>query len=488
MRVIRKFLAKLNWSKRRYFAFIAALLFVTYIASAMYQIYKPLPSGLAYQSDAIPSQVEFLADLSYVDAQGKSQREQHIFDAMLKMIEQAQSTIVLDMFLFNAEVGQSTLKHRALTQELTQALLNKKALNPAMEIKVITDPVNTVYGGIDAPHLHQLQKNGIEIITTDLTVLRASNPIWSGFWYMCCQGLGNNAEGGWLTNPLGASKVTLRSYADLLNFKANHRKVLVIDTLEGWQALISSANPHDGSSEHSNVAMIVHGKLATEVLDTERVVAKFSQGDAPMVIMGNVIADANLPKAQLLTEGAIYQNILTSIAQLKANEKIDLFMFYLSERKIVTALKDAQARGVQVRVLLDPNKDAFGREKNGVPNRQVAWELHQAKVPVRWCNTHGEQCHSKLLILSKADGTKQVVLGSANYTARNLKNYNLETNLSVVGAAQYPALDQAQQYFDRAWSNPHQQKISVDYAAYKDESSVQYWKYRFLEWSGLSTF
>lgn len=488
MRIIRKFLAKLNWSKRRYFAFIVALLFITYIASAMYQVYKPLPEGLAYKSDAIPSQIEFLSDLSYTDAQGKAQREQQIFDAMLQLIEQAQSTIVLDMFLFNAEVGQSNLKHRALTQELTQALLQKKALNPAIEIKVITDPVNTVYGGIDAPHLHQLKKNGVEVITTNLTVLRASNPTWSGFWYMCCQGLGNNAEGGWLPNPLGAGKVTLRSYFELLNFKANHRKVLVADSVDGWKALISSANPHDGSSEHSNIAMIVHGKLATEVLDTERVVAKFSQGDMPMVIMGNMAADSALPKAQLLTEGAIYQEILTSIAALKKNEQLDLFMFYLSERKIVNALKDAQARGVKVRVLLDPNKDAFGREKNGVPNRQVAWELHQANVAVRWCDTHGEQCHSKLLVMSKADGLKQVILGSANYTARNLKNYNLETNLSVVGSAQYPALQQAQQYFDRAWSNPNGQKISVDYAKYRDESTVQYWQYRFLEWSGLSTF
>ncbi len=50
-------------------------------------------------------------------------------------------------------------------------------------------------------------------------------------------------------------------------------------------------------------------------------------------------------------------------------------MFYLSERQIIKALIAAQQRGVQVRVLLDPNKDAFGREKNGIPNRQVAAEL-----------------------------------------------------------------------------------------------------------------
>ena len=51
-------------------------------------------------------------------------------------------------------------------------------------------------------------------------------------------------------------------------------------------------------------------------------------------------------------------------------------MFYLSERQIVKALITAKERGVNVRVLLDPNKDAFGREKNGIPNRQVASELN----------------------------------------------------------------------------------------------------------------
>ena len=488
MRFFQRILAKLNWSKRRYIAVIALVIFITYLVSALYQIYKPLPEGLNYKSPKIASKVEFLGDLSYANAQGQLKTEQQIFDAVITLIEQAQTTIVLDMFLFNTEKGESTLKHRALTEELTNALLAKKSFNKTIEIKVITDPINTVYGGLDAPHLHELQKAGIDIITTDLTPLRASNPTWSGFWYMCCQGLGNNPDGGWLQNPLGEGKITLRSYFELLNFKANHRKTLVVDSIDGWKALVGSANPHDGSSEHSNVAMIVEGKLATHVLDSERAVAKLAQGDIPMVIMGDLPQAPDLPEAQLLTEKAILDEILLAINSAKPNEHIDLFMFYLSERQIVNALKDAQQRGVKLRLLLDPNKDAFGRDKNGIPNRQVAWELNKANVPVRWCDTHGEQCHSKLLIVSKQDGQKQVILGSANYTARNLKNYNLESNISVVGATSYPALNQAQQYFDRAWQNEAGKNISVGYENYKDESSFKYWKYRFLEWSGLSTF
>ncbi|GAA5019579.1 phospholipase D family protein [Acinetobacter puyangensis] len=488
MRIFQRIQQKLNWSAKRYLAVIAVVLFLTYVASAIYQVYKPLPKGLNYKSPSRPSAVEFLGDQTFLNASGQVQNEQQIFAAVLTLIDQAQTTIVLDMFLFNDSVGKSNVKHQPLSEQLTQALLQKKALNPQIEIKVISDPINTVYGGISADNFHQLQKNGIDVIFTDLRPLRASNPVWSGFWYMCCQQVGNNPQGGWLPNPLGEGNVTLRSYLELLNFKANHRKTLVVDTLQGWKALISSANPHDGSSQHSNVAMIVQGKLATDVLDSERTVAKFSQGDVPMVVMAEPGPDTTLAQAQILTEKAIYDEILQSINSLKSGEQLDLMMFYLSERQIIEAIKAAQARGVQVRVVLDPNKDAFGRQKNGIPNRQVAWELHQAKVDVRWCLTHGEQCHSKLLILSRADDTKQVILGSANYTARNLKNYNLETNISVTGKASYPALVDAQQYFETVWRNTPEKNMTVDYSEYQDESRLKYWLYRFMEWSGLSTF
>lgn len=488
MRIFQRIQQKLNWSAKRYLAVIALILFLTYITSAIYQVYKPLPQGLDYQGQARPGEIEFLSDKTFVDAQGQVQSEQQIFDAILTLIDQAQTTIVLDMFLFNAELGKSTLKHQQLTQQLTAALIRKKALYPQVEIKLITDPINTVYGGIDAEHLRQLNNAGIDVIVTDLTPLRASNPAWSGFWYMCCQGIGNHAEGGWLPNPLGSEKITIRSYLELFNFKANHRKTLIVDTLQGWKALVTSANPHDASSQHSNVGMIVQGKLAIDVLETERPVAKMSQGDLPAVIMAEPATNVQLPQVQVLTEAAIHQEILRAIHALKAGEQLDLIMFYLSERQIINAIKAAQQRGVKVRVLLDPNKDAFGREKNGIPNRQVAWELHKANVPVRWCNTHGEQCHSKMLVLTRSDGKKQVILGSANYTARNLKNYNLETNISAVGSASYPAFQDAQKYVDEAWHNLPNQKMSVDYAEYQDESWLKYWIYRFMEWSGLSTF
>ena len=487
MRIFQRIHQKLNWSGRQYFALILGMVALGYLSSAIYHIYKPLPEGLDYTGKLRHANVKFLADKTYLDAEGKQQQEHQIFNQILKLIDEAQTTIVLDMFLFNDEVGSSKIPHDKLTQNLTEALIVKKRMTPQIEIKVITDPINSVYGSIAPEHYRQLRQAGIEVIETDLTALRASNPLWSGFWYLCCQGVGNNAEKGWLPNPFGDEKITLRSYLSLFNFKANHRKTVVVDTLEGWKTLVTSMNPHDGSSHHSNVALMVTGNTAIDVLKTEQAVGRMSKGDIPVVIVGEFEEAKEFPQAQVLTEKAILDATLKLIETAKSGENIDLAMFYLSEREIVKELIAAKQRGVNVKVLLDPNKDAFGREKNGIPNRQVASELNEAGVQVRWCNTQGEQCHSKMILKSNIQQS-EMILGSANFTARNLKNYNLETNIRVVGNSSADVFKDAQSYFNTAWSNLDAKNMSVDYAQYADESKWKYGLYRFMEWSGVSTF
>ncbi|WP_180022421.1 phospholipase D family protein [Acinetobacter sp. YH16044] len=488
MRIIQRIHHKLNWSRRRYVGVVIGLLVLGYLASATYHTLKPLPEGLNYTGKLRHAEMNFLVDETYIDAQGKQQQEHRIFKEMLKMIEEAQSTIVLDMFLFNPQVGDSQLKHEQLTQELTDALILKRRLSPQVEIFVITDPVNSVYGGIQPEHYRQLRQGGIELMETNLAPLRASNPAWSGFWYICCQDIGNNPEKGWLPNPLGTEKVTIRSYMDLFNFKANHRKTLVVDTVEGWKGLVTSMNPHDGSSRHSNVALTVKGMTAIDLLKTEQAVGMMSKANIPFVVIKDVEAAKTEPQVQVLTEKAIYDGVLDMInTAQKAGTEIDIAMFYLSERRIIKALIAAHERGVKVRVLLDPNKDAFGRTKNGIPNRPVASELHNAGIDVRWCNTQGEQCHSKM-ILKRTAYQADMILGSANFTARNLKNYNLETDLRVIGLKNAQVFKDASQYFNTAWSNLDGKQMSVDYSKYADESTLKYVLYRFMEWSGISTF
>ncbi len=52
--------------------------------------------------------------------------------------------------------------------------------------------------------------------------------------------LPNNPDSGWLRNPFGDEKITLRSYLTISNLKPNHRKTLVVNSAEGWKTLVTS--------------------------------------------------------------------------------------------------------------------------------------------------------------------------------------------------------------------------------------------------------
>lgn len=464
------------------------------LSVGIYHQFKPLPAGLSVATPFRPvSHAQFLGDVTFLDPQGQRQSEQEIFDAIFEMIAKAQHTIVLDMFLFNAFQGQNAEKGRALASELVAALVNKKQASPQLQILVISDPFNQLYGGVVSPEFKALEAAGIPVVLTDLKRLRDSNPSWSSFWRLCCGWLGNSTA-GWLPSPLDTDKVSLRSYLSLLNFKANHRKTLVVD-LGGnnWEALVSSANPHDGSSAHSNVALRFRGPAALDLLESELAVARFSgmptsfdPAKLPAPPLSSQLAPEQA-RLQILTEKQILEGVLQTLSNSQAGDSVDIAMFYFSHRQLVKALIAAQQRGVKVRLLLDPNKDAFGRQKNGIPNRQVAWELHQAGLDVRWCNTHGEQCHSKF-ILSKSKYEAHLILGSGNYTRRNLDDYNLESCVHWVSEPQHPVIASASHYFDQHWSNPGQRVFSLPYADFADTSRLKYWQYRLMEASGWSTF
>ncbi len=71
---------------------------------------------------------------------------------------------------------------------------------------MITDPINSVYGGLSPEHYRQLRQAGVDVIETNLAPLRASNPFWSGFVHLLPK-YGNNSEKGWLPNPFGDEKL-----------------------------------------------------------------------------------------------------------------------------------------------------------------------------------------------------------------------------------------------------------------------------------------
>lgn len=476
-------------------------------AIATWNVTKPLPPGTAVSSSPVISSsatVKFLTDRSYVDIQGQAFHEQQIFDEVFNVIDNAQSLVVTDFFLLNEQMGAAGGAHRRLSSELIQHLIARKLVRPKLAVLVITDPINEVYGGARSELLDELRNAGIDVVTTDLGPLRDSNPAYSSLWRLLIQWWGNAPERGAMPNPFdtGPSHVTLRSWLALANFKANHRKVAIADREDGnLVAVVTSANPHDASSAHSNVALRVEGEAARQVLAAEMAVARFSGWKGHIYVPEPHVPAAMQPdeavRISLLTEIAIREHLVQALSQTRNGDMVRIAMFYLADRKVIDALLAAAARGVTVRLILDPNKDAFGRQKDGVPNRPVANELVRegaGKIDVRWYRTHGEQFHTKLILINQADALV-ASLGSANLTRRNLANYNLEANLALRMPLSSPLSSQMIGYFDELWGNikrpdapTGEPQFTAPFGAYQDTDWRSYWRYRIMEATGLSTF
>lgn len=479
-----------GFTPRRVLRIAVFALLALWLAMAVFHRYKPLPEGIGVAMPARPADgVRFLADYTWTGADGRRVVEQQIFDRVLERIRGARRLIVLDMFLFNDFAGAADGDGmRPLSDEVERALLERREALPELRIVMITDPINQLYGGIHSSRLERLRAAGVEVVVTRLPRLRDSNPAWSGFWRLCCQWAGNSADGGWLPNPVGAGKVSLRTWLRLVNFKANHRKTLIADSPEGWVGLVTSGNPHDASSAHGNVALEFVGPAALDLLATERAVGAFSGFPLEDLPSPPPAAPVEGGQLQVLTEGAIRDAAIEAIDRAGPGDRVDMAIFYLSHRGVIRALKRAAARDARVRVLLDPNRDAFGKQKDGIPNRPVARELVDAGVDVRWCNTSGEQCHSKFVQVVTGDGRAELVAGSANFTRRNLDDLNLETSVRIEGSASLPVQTAAAAYFERRWANEGGRTHSLPYSAFAEDSALRYWRYRFMEFSGLSTF
>jgi phosphatidylserine/phosphatidylglycerophosphate/cardiolipin synthase-like enzyme len=433
--------------------------------------------------------IEFLYDLTY--RIGEEQiLDQRIFDRVFDLIDSAEEFVVIDMFLFNDE-RRDERDYRPLSAELTEHLVAVKTSKPNLRAVFITDEINNFYGAYTSSEIADLRAAGVQVITTRMSRLRDSNPAYSAGWRLLAGWLGT-AGPGWLPHLLSNSgrKVTARSYFKLLNFKANHRKTIITD--QG--CLITSANPHDASSFHSNIAFAGKGPICGDLLEAERSVAAFSGGsldDWPVYRpQGNdeptTSSDGTV---QLVTEGKILEAVLGDVGSAGPGDRVDVAMFYLSERKVVEALLDAEARGASVRLVLDPNKDSFGRQKKGIPNRQVAGELvsrSDGRIPVRWYDTHGEQFHTKMIVVTRPDSVV-IIGGSANLTRRNVGDYNLEADVRLVVPLDAPMAAAVTTYFERVFSNEGGE-FTLPLDAYPDDAWYKRVLYRVEEFTGFCSF
>lgn len=460
---------------------IISLLLIIYIATIIYHQIKPLPEGVSYQGDIHAmndSDVEFIFDLTY-QAGEATIYERGIMSEVMTLIEEAESFIIFDMFMFN-ETSNEEGDYPSLSQDVSKALLAKHEADPDLKMVIITDPVNTTYFSHPAEHIEPLEEAGIEVVYTDLTELRDPTPLVTGAWRVFAQWFGQEGR-GWLPNPFGPSSpdVTLRSYLKMANIKANHRKTLITDQA----GLYMSWNAHDASGYHSNIAVKAKGEILRDMIESEKAVARFSGGDLSAFPDDDMINQA-IEKhneendggsteeitAQVVTEKEIEHAFLDALEKTEEGDEVWLGMFYLADRHIINGLTKASDRGVTINLVLDTNQNAFGQEKVGLPNIPVSEELmDQENITVRWYDTQDEQYHAKISYIRYPE-TSIVIAGSSNFTSRNLDDYNLENNLRIDAANETDFIRDVDSYFLRIWQN-EDGIFTAEYEEYQDALS-----------------
>ncbi|MFD1887447.1 phospholipase D family protein [Paenibacillus wenxiniae] len=192
-----------------------------------------------------------------------------------------------------------------------------------------------------------------------------------------------------------------------------------------------------------------------------------------------------------MTEGKVYNRVLEAINDTKKGDTLWMGMFYLADPEVIKALLAADQRGATMRLIMDPNQNAFGQDKIGIPNRPVAAELNEnsgGRIGIRWYNTTDEQYHTKLMYIHKASGNDLIIGGSSNFTPRNLDDYNLENDLWISASNQNPLMLELNSYFNMLWNNDGEQ-YTLPLSMYQEQTTwLKDIAYRLQLILGFTTF
>ncbi|WOV84588.1 phospholipase D family protein [Sporosarcina jeotgali] len=477
--------------QKRIIWLVLGVFILIYIAVILYHTYKPLPKGVSYEGDVHwTDDVEVFTDLTYSTDKKKEnmKHEQNIFQEVYSMIDEADEFIVLDFFLMD-HYSDEDLDFPKIAETITKKLVDKKSEHPDMPIVFITDPINNGYGSYESKWFGKLKDAGVEVVYTDLDPLRDSMPLYSGL-YRTLFRWGDVGGKGWIPNAMAseAPKFRLASYVKLLNVKSNHRKMIATEKA----GLVTSSNPHDASGFHGNVAFKVTGPIINDMLESEEAVLNYTTGQSGQTLPR---IEAEEPEdgeyaVQYVTEGKIKEVLMDELIAAQSGDRIRMGMFFIAEPSVVKEVTEAAKRGVEVKLILDPNKNSFGNEKSGLPNRPVVQKLVEdsdGAIEVRWYNTVVGQYHTKLVMIERDDNV-HILNGSANLTERTLDNYNLENDLYVIAPTDSELADELDAYFERLWTNKDA-LFTLDMEEYQNTfTRPQRVIYALQEWLKLTSY
>lgn len=452
-----------------------------------------------------------------------------IGDKAVDMIKNAKGQIVASIFLFDALYAKQK-PQCDIVKELTDAVVAQKRKYPEMNITLVLDPINRSYGRRIAPAVQILRENGVDVFISDLLATKSAR------WPPLDEGIKEVARGVNtlsfgipgrissfffsptipLANPLSEKGISAEMIWNALSLKANHRKLLVTDVEDTYEALVSSANPHNASIPSTNFAVSVKGELAKYIYmniredvlhsiklrkalwgshNSKAFRRNFATQTLPVLdidLQATAPSETRPIKVIYICESRIRDEIIAMLNQLQPDDRVRIQMFYLSDIDIVDLIARVSKRLKHpIQIILDPNKDAFGYVKDGTPNRQVAAYLMEkrrnqgAKLVIRWYETHGEQNHAKIMSITNEKTNKyELLTGSANWTGKNLKDINMEANLSVIGSKKLNA--KFNELFDLFWHNADGMVYTVPYEGkYQAHAGLNKWL-RGERWGNVS--
>jgi phosphatidylserine/phosphatidylglycerophosphate/cardiolipin synthase-like enzyme len=196
----------------------------------------------------------------------------------------------------------------------------------------------------------------------------------------------------------------------------DHVKLVVVDG--GDAAVVGGINWGSSSDRNHDFDALVRGPVAVnlervflrDLATTGRAATVPPEAADPAVVVATTLPDTGIhPLALELVDGA--------------RATLDLELFVLTDTAVVHALERAHARGVRVRLLLDPGQR---------PSDASAELLRAVGVEVRLYRGGGEKLHAKAAV---ADAHR-VLFGSANWTAGGFaRNHELDIGLDSAPVA-----------------------------------------------------
>lgn len=223
--------------------------------------------------------------------------------------------------------------------------------------------------------------------------------------------------------------------------KLAHDKLLLID---GVRAFNGGMNLHSSALGNHDAVIEVTGpaaRPASVVFEHDWHMA----GGQASAVPAPTAALAEWPERmryRITRPGCANQHALLLELLAQARERVWLQMFYVTDTPLIAALVAARQRGVDVRVLQDPNEFSLGLHLAGAPNIAYTAKLVDAGVPLRLYRSRpGGQMHQKSLLVDD----RWVVVGATNWTRQS---FRVNTESSYLVDSQRQATRLAERFTD----------------------------------------